>query len=251
MTLDGHLRFLKLRKYWSAVLIWAQLLTASMQGFDQAGSVPAFSQCSVPSLQLYSSRAEFPCREKDWSSSLGLLWSHDLHTWLMRHSWGIGLFFSVSRAHMCEYTPSAPRPPHTLAPHPRTCLCIGYLWKDCKKPVTVTISEKEGMESWGIGVEKPLFQKTIEFCFKFIMIVEYPINTKEYIEYVLQQLCIQYTNPWHITQPKKQYSIHRSPLSALFDLFLRKLFCLLAFNCVYLLNLLYHIHITYSEISVI
>lgn len=54
----------------------------------------------------------------------------------------------------------------------------------------------------------------------------------------------------HIFQPKKQHNTHGSPLSALFDLSLRELFCLLAFNCVYLLNLLYHKHITYSKISI-
>lgn len=126
---------------------------------------------------------------------------HMTYTLLMRHSWGVGLFFlsllcAYVQVHTHTHTHSPPTHTLTLAPRPHTCLCIGYLWKDRKKPVTVTTSGKRGMESWGIGVEKPLFHKTIEFCFKFIMIVEYPINTKEYIEYVLQQQCIQYTNPW-------------------------------------------------------
>lgn len=127
MTLDGHLGFLKLREYWSTVLIWcileqrnagAQLLTANMQGFDQAGPVPAFSQCSLLSLQLYSSRTEFPCREKDWSSSLGLLWSHDIHL-TDEAQLGSWFVFSVSLVRICAsthtHTHTLP-PPHTHSP---------------------------------------------------------------------------------------------------------------------------------------
>lgn len=125
MTLDGHLGFLKLREYWSTVLIWcileqrnagAQLLTANMQGFDQAGPVPAFSQCSLLSLQLYSSRTEFPCREKDWSSSLGLLWSHDIHL-TDEAQLGSWFVFSVSLVRICASTHTHT---HTLPPHTHT-----------------------------------------------------------------------------------------------------------------------------------
>lgn len=51
----------------------------------------------------------------------------------------------------------------------------------------MTTSEKGDGELGDWGRRDFLFHKTIEFCFKFIMIMDYPINAKEYTEYVLQQ----------------------------------------------------------------
>lgn len=107
------------------------------------------------------------------------------------------VFFCLC-AHMCEHPPTHPHctQPHTLSPLPtHACLCIGCLWKDQKKLVTVATSGKGHGELGGWGRRDFLFHKTVEFCFKFIMIMEYPINAKECIEYVLQRW-IQYTSPW-------------------------------------------------------
>lgn len=74
-------------------------------------------------------------------------------------------------------------------------LCIGHLWKDHEKLVTVTTSGKEDGELGAWDGRNFLFRRTVELSFKFIIIMRYPINVKESVEYILQQY-VESTNPW-------------------------------------------------------
>lgn len=111
--------------------------------------------------------------------------------------WGSQFVFFCLCAHMCEHPPTHPHctQPHTLY-LPPPCLPMYRLSLEGPKETRNGGYLREGAWRAGaLGRRDFLLHKTVEFCFKFIMIMEYPISAKEYIEYVLQQW-IQYTSPW-------------------------------------------------------